>query len=82
MGGVVNDHAVTEKYLGDYLNELGCRQSIEDTIKERMRKMTSKVNDIIMLAGTPMIGTDGSSTAGIKLFEAQIIADSTVRAGS
>ena len=43
MGGVVIDHAVSEKYLGDRVNELGCRQSITDTIKERMRKLTSSL---------------------------------------
>ena len=53
MGGVVIDHAVSEKYLGDWVNELGCRQSIADAIKERMRKLTSKGNDIIMLVRPP-----------------------------
>ena len=38
-----------------------------------MRKMTSKVNAIIMLADAPMMGANGSSTAAIRLFEAQII---------
>ena len=35
--------------------------------------MTSKANDIIMLADAPMMGVDGSSTAAVKLFDAQII---------
>ena len=53
MGGLVIKHAGSEKYLGDWVNELGCKQSIDDTIKERMRKLTSKANDIIMLAEAP-----------------------------
>ena len=72
-GGVVIKHAVNEKYLGDWVNELGCKESIEDTIKDRIRKQTSKENEIILLADAPMMGTDGSSRAAIKLFEAQVI---------
>ena len=29
MGGLIIEHAVNEKYLGDYVSELGCKQSIE-----------------------------------------------------
>jgi len=73
MGGVAIKHAANEKYLGDWVNELGCKESIDDTIKERMRKLTSKTNDIILLADAPMMGADGSSMAGIRLFEATVI---------
>ena len=73
MGGLVIKHAVSEKYLGDWVNELGCKQSIDDTIKERMRKLTSKTNDIIMLADAPMMGADGTSMAAIKLYEATVV---------
>ena len=73
MGGVVIKNAVNEKYLGDWVNELGCKESIEDTIKDRIRKLTSKVNEIILLADAPMMGADGSSRAAIKLFEAQVV---------
>jgi hypothetical protein len=73
MGGLVIKHAGSEKYLGDWVNELGCKQSIDDTIKERMRKLTSKTNDIIMLAEAPMMGADGTSLAAIKLFEATVV---------
>ena len=73
MGGIVIKHAVMEKYLGDCVNDLGCRQSIDDTIKERMRKLTCKTNNIIMLAEAPIMGADGTSLATIKLFEAQIV---------
>ena len=73
MGGLTIEHAVNEKYLGDNVSELGCKQSIDDTIKYRMRKLTSKVNDIIMLADAPMLGADGTSTTAITIFETQII---------
>ena len=38
-----------------------------------MQKLTSKVNDIILIADAPLMGTDGTSTTAIKLFEAQVI---------
>ena len=67
MGGLKIEHA------GHYVSELGCKQSIDDTIKYRMRKLTSKVNYIIMLADAPLMGADGSSSTAIKPFEAQVI---------
>ena len=73
MGGVVINHAVSKKYLGDWVNELGCKQNIADTIKEKMIKLMSMGNYIIMLAEAPMMGADGTSLAAIKLFEAQVI---------
>ena len=73
MGGIVIKHAANEKYLGDWVNELGCKESIDDTIKERIRKQTCKVNDSILLADAPMMGADGSSRTAIKLFEAQVL---------
>ena len=33
MGGRKINHAGKEKYLGDFVNELGCKQSIDGTIK-------------------------------------------------
>ena len=47
MGGLKIDHAVNKKY---FVSELGCKQSIDDTIKYRMQKLTSKVNDILLIA--------------------------------
>ena len=38
-----------------------------------MRKLTSKVNDIVLLADAPMMGADGSQLTAIKLFEAQVV---------
>ena len=73
MGGLVIKHAKSEKYLGDWVSELGCKVSIDDTIKERMRKKISKGNEIIQIAEAPLMGTDGNSLTAIKLFEAQVI---------
>ena len=41
MGGVTH-HAVKEKYLGDWVHELGCKESISATIKERLQKQIGK----------------------------------------
>ena len=73
MGGLTREHAENEKYLGDYVSELGCKQSIDNTIKYRMRKLTSKVNDIIMLADSPLMGADGSSSTSINYSSQTII---------
>ena len=45
-----------EKYLGDIIHEKGCGESITATIKERMRKLTSKFEDIIQIANTTLKG--------------------------
>ena len=73
MGGLKIDLAVSEKYLGDFVSELGCKRSIDDTIKYRIQKLTSKVNDILLIADAPQLGAEGTSTAAIKLFEAQVM---------
>ena len=39
-----------EKYLGDITHEKECDESITATIKERMRKLTSKCEEIIQIA--------------------------------
>ena len=38
-----------------------------------MKKLTCKVNDIILIADASLMGADGSSTTAIKLFEAQVM---------
>ena len=43
-----------EKYLGDIIHEKGCEESITATIKERMRKLTSKCEEIIQIANTSL----------------------------
>ena len=73
MGGVKIDHATSEKYLGDIVSELGCRESVTLTIKERIRKLISKGDELIQIAEAPLMGGLGNSTVAIKLFEAQII---------
>ena len=83
MRGVVIKHAANEKYLGDWVNELGCKESIDDTIKERMRKLTSKANDIILLADAPMMGADGSSIrSDCSKHKLSLPCYSTAKAGS
>ena len=72
MEGLVIKHAKSEKYLGDWVSELGCKVSIDDTIKERMRKKISKGNTD-QIAEALLMGTDGNSLTAIKLFEAQVI---------
>ena len=76
MGGVIIDHAGNDKYLGDWVNELGRKQIIEDNIKDRMRKLTSKANEIILLADAPMMGADYSKNKFYLHYY------STARAGS
>ena len=41
------ENSIMEKYLGDLIHEKGCKGSITVTIKERMRKLTSKCEEII-----------------------------------
>ena len=65
MGGKKINH--------DFVSELGCKQSIDVTIKYRIQKLTSKANDILLIADAPQLGAEKTSTAAIKLFEAQII---------
>ena len=66
-------HSQKEKYLGDIINEKGCKESIQETINERIRKLISKSEEIIQLADTPMMNGFGHSRVAFNLFEAQII---------
>ena len=50
MGEEILGTSVREKYLGDIIQEKGCKESITATIKERMRKLTSKCEEIIQIA--------------------------------
>ena len=61
-----------EQYLGDIINQEGCAASITETIKERMRKLTSKCHDIIQICESPIMGGLGNSTAPFKLFNATV----------
>ena len=73
MGGETIDHSPKEKYLGDWVHELGCKESISETIKDRVRKLISKGEELIQIAEAPMMGANGNSLTAIKLFEARII---------
>ena len=73
MGSEVIGNAVKEKYLGDWIHEQGCRESISTTIKERIQKLISKSEEIIQIPESPLMGALGDSTIAIRLFEAQIL---------
>ena len=73
MGNAVIEHSEAEKYLGDIIHEKGCRESINQTVKERMRKLTSRCDDIIQIAEAPLMGGLRKGNVAFKLFEAQII---------
>ena len=47
MGEETLENSIMEKYLGGIIQEKGCEESITVTIKERMRKLTSKCEEII-----------------------------------
>ena len=55
------------------MSKLGCKQNTEDTIKYRIQKLTSKANHILLIADAPQLGAEGTSTAAIKLFKAQVM---------
>ena len=73
MGGVRIEHSETEKYLGDYIHEKGCVESITETIKSRTNGLTGKCEEIIEVSESPLMGGTGNSLTGIRLYEAQII---------
>ena len=73
MGDIIIENAKMEKYLGDLIHELGCAQSIKETIKERMRTLVSKVDEIIKTSESPWIGGLNNSETPFKLFEARVI---------
>ena len=69
----VSDHTVNEKCLGDFVSELGCKQSIDDTIKYKILKLTNKVNDILLIADAPQLGAERTGSAPLS--------DQTLRKG-
>ena len=73
MGEETLGNSVMEKYLGDIIHEKGCGESITATIKERMRKLTSKCEEIIQIANTTLMGGLRNSNIAFKLFEALVI---------
>ena len=73
MGGIKILHSSQEKYLGDIIDERGCKESITATIKSRVSKLISKTEEIIQLASHPAMGGIGGANIAFKLYEAQII---------
>ena len=72
MGDSYISNSEQEQYLGDMINQEGCAASITATIKERIRKLTSKCHDIIQISESPIMGGLGNSTAPFKLYDATI----------
>ena len=73
MGEEILGNFVMEKYLGDIIHEKGCKESITATIKERMRKLTSKCEEIIQIANTTLVGGLRNSNIAFKLFESLVV---------
>ena len=73
LGDAVIENSTCEKYLGDMIEEKGCAASITETIKERIRTLTSKCHDIIQTVENPIMGSLGNSLAPFKLFEATVV---------
>ena len=73
LGEAVIENSTCEKYLGDMIEEKGCAASITETIKERIRTLTSKCHDIIQMVENPIMGSLGNSLAPFKLFEATVV---------
>ena len=62
-----------EKYLGDIIHEKGFEETITSTIKERMRTLTTKCEEIIQIVNTPVMGDLRNSNITLKLFKALVI---------
>ena len=73
MGNATIEQALMEKYLGDLIHQLGCARSIQETIRDRIRKLTSTMEEIIKTSESPWMGGLGNSETPFKLFEARII---------
>ena len=73
MGSATISHSSAEKYLGDIISEKGCKDSIKQTIQERIRKLTSRCDDLIQIAEAPIMGGLRKGNVAFNLFEAQII---------
>ena len=73
MGNVIIEQAMMEKYLGDLIHQLGCARSIQETIKDRIRKLKTTCDEIIKTAESPWMGSLRNSETPFKLFEARVI---------
>ena len=73
MGNVIIEQAMMEKYLGDLIHQLGCARSIQETIKDRIRKLKTTCDEIIKTSESPWMGSLRNSETPFKLFEARVI---------
>ena len=73
MGGVELHSTSSEMYLGDMISDQGCEKSISETIDLRIRKLKSKVKEIIEIVEHPLMNSVGNALPAFKLFEATII---------
>ena len=73
MRSEVIGNVVRDKYLGDWIHEQGCRESISSTIKDTIQKLISKCQEMIQIAESLLMGALGDSTIAIMLFKSQII---------
>merc|ERR1711978_608210 len=60
-------------YLGNLIHQLGCARSIQETIKDRIRKLKTTCDEIIKTAESPWMGSLRNSETPFKLFEARVI---------
>ena len=72
-GGGIIDHSEKEKYIGDWIHEKGCRDSISETVKVRTTGLICKAEEIFQVSESPLMNGNGNSMAAFKLFEAQVI---------
>ena len=68
MGEEILGNSVMEKHVGDIIHEKGCGESITATIKERMRKLTFKCEEIIQITNTSLMGGLRNGNIAFKLF--------------
>ena len=73
MNNVVIGNSEVEKYLGDYIHEKGLQASIDYTIKDRMRKLFTKKEEIIQIANSSVMSGLRNSRTAFNLFESSII---------
>ena len=73
MGEEIIENSILEKYLGDIIHEKGCEESITATIKERIRKLIPKCEEIIQIANASLMGGLRNSNIAFKLFESLVI---------
>ena len=71
--GVKIEHSEEEKYLRDWIDEKGGKESITITNRARISILISKNEEILQLVETPGISCLRGANTAFKLYEAQII---------